>query len=83
MVMHPSVPVKTLAYFVNGAKACPSVMTYSTAGNCTWPHLATEMLNSRAGIKLVHVPYKGAVPALTDVLGGFIDAKIDSMACGQ
>ncbi|HTD91117.1 MAG TPA: tripartite tricarboxylate transporter substrate binding protein [Burkholderiales bacterium] len=78
LVVHPSVPAKTLTEFIHAAKARPGVMTYSTAGNGTWPHLATEMLNSRAGIKMVHVPYKGAVPALTDVIGGFIDAKIDS-----
>jgi tripartite-type tricarboxylate transporter receptor subunit TctC len=53
-------------------------MTYSSAGNGTWPHLATEMLLHRAGVKMVHVPYKGAAPALMDVIGGFIDAKIDS-----
>jgi tripartite-type tricarboxylate transporter receptor subunit TctC len=78
LVVHPSVPAKNLTEFVAAAKARPGLMTYSTAGTGTWPHLATEMLNSRAGIKMVHVPYKGAVPALTDVLGGFIDAKIDS-----
>src|SRR5689334_9163281 len=49
LVVHPSVPAKTLAEFVAAAKARPGVMTYSTAGTGTWPHLATEMLNNRAG----------------------------------
>jgi tripartite-type tricarboxylate transporter receptor subunit TctC len=78
VVIHPSIPSKTLAEFVKLVKERPGEMTYSTAGNGTWPHLAQEMLNSRAGIKMVHVPYKGAAPALQDVLGGFIHTKIDS-----
>jgi tripartite-type tricarboxylate transporter receptor subunit TctC len=78
VVIHPSIPAKTLGEFVKLVKSRPGQMTYSTAGTGTWPHLAQEMLNSRAGIKMVHVPYKGAVPALQDVLGGFVDTKIDS-----
>jgi tripartite-type tricarboxylate transporter receptor subunit TctC len=78
VVIHPSIPSKTLAEFVTFVKARPGEMTYSSAGNGTWPHLAQEMFNARAGIKMVHVPYKGAAPALQDVLGGFIHTKIDS-----
>ncbi|MEQ1772871.1 MAG: tripartite tricarboxylate transporter substrate binding protein [Burkholderiales bacterium] len=78
VVIHPSIPAKTLGEFIKVVKDRPGEMTYSTAGTGTWPHLAQEMLNNRAGIKMVHVPYKGAVPALQDVLGGFVHTKIDS-----
>jgi tripartite-type tricarboxylate transporter receptor subunit TctC len=78
VVIHPSVPSKTLKEFIALVKTRPGDITYSSAGNGTWPHLAQEMLNNRAGIKMVHVPYKGAAPALQDVLGGFIHTKIDS-----
>ena len=78
VVIHPSIPAKTLTEFINVVKARPGQMTYSTAGTGSWPHLAQEMLNNRASVKMIHVPYKGAVPALQDVLGGFIDTKIDS-----
>ena len=78
LVVHPSVPVKTTQALMQLAKSRHGQMTYSSAGNGTWPHLATEMLLHRAGVKMVHVPYKGAAPALMDVIGGFIDAKIDS-----
>jgi tripartite-type tricarboxylate transporter receptor subunit TctC len=78
VVIHPSLPSRTLGEFVAFVKQRPGALTYSTAGNGTWPHLAQEMFNSRAGIKMVHVPYKGAAPALQDVLGGFIHTKIDS-----
>ena len=78
VVIHPSIPAKTLGEFVQVVKARPGEITYSSAGTGTWPHLAQEMLNSRAGISMVHVPYKGAAPALQDVLGGFIHTKIDS-----
>ena len=78
LVVHPSVPAKTLGELMRAAKARDGQMTYSSAGNGTWPHLATEMLLHRANVKMIHVPYKGAAPALTDVIGGFIDAKLES-----
>jgi tripartite-type tricarboxylate transporter receptor subunit TctC len=78
LVVHPSVPAKTIPEFVKLARAKPGQLTYSSAGIGSFVHLAPEMLFSRAGIKITHVPYKGAVPALTDVVAGFIDAKLDS-----
>ena len=77
-VVHPSVPARSFPEFVRIAKAKPGQLTYSSAGVGSFVHLAPEMLFSRAGIKVTHVPYKGAVPALTDVIAGFIDAKLDS-----
>ena len=77
-VVHPSVPARTFPEFVRLAKSRPGQLTYSSAGVGSFVHLAPEMLFNRAGIKLTHVPYKGAAPALTDVIAGFIDAKLDS-----
>jgi tripartite-type tricarboxylate transporter receptor subunit TctC len=78
LAVHPSVPAKTTPELLKLAGARDGQMTYSSAGNGTWPHLAMEMLLHRAGVKMRHIPYKGAVPALTEVIGGFIDAKLDS-----
>ena len=70
LVVHPSVPVKTLAQLVTLAKAKPGQLNYASAGNGSAIHLAMEMFESAAGIQLAHIPYKGAAPALTDVVGG-------------
>jgi tripartite-type tricarboxylate transporter receptor subunit TctC len=59
------------------AKANPGKLTYGSAGNGSSPHLAGEMLKSQAGIFTVHVPYRGAAPALTDLMGGQIDYYFD------
>jgi tripartite-type tricarboxylate transporter receptor subunit TctC len=78
LVVHPSVPGNTLPEFVRFVKANPGKLSYSSAGTGTWPHLAMEMLKSRSGMQMVHVPYKGAAPALQDTIAGFVAAKIDS-----
>jgi len=78
LVLHPSIPANTLPEFVRLVKANPGKLSYSSAGTGTWPHLAMEMLNGRSGMKILHVPYKGAVPALQDTIAGFVAAKIDS-----
>jgi tripartite-type tricarboxylate transporter receptor subunit TctC len=70
LVVHPSVPVKTVRELVILAKAKPGQLNYASAGNGSAIHLAMEMFESAAGIQLVHIPYKGAAPALTDVVGG-------------
>jgi tripartite-type tricarboxylate transporter receptor subunit TctC len=70
LVVNPSFAAKSVADLVAMAKANPGSITYASAGNGTPVHLAAEMLKSSAGIDLVHVPYKGAGPAVTDVLGG-------------
>ncbi len=72
LVVHPSVPVRTVAQLVALAKAKPQQLNYASAGNGSAIHLAMEMFESAAGIQLVHIPYKGAAPALTDVVGGQI-----------
>ena len=65
-----SLPVKTMAEFVAYAKARPGQVMYGSGGQGSTPHLCMELLQSLAGIKLAHVPYKGSVIALTDMMGG-------------
>jgi len=70
LAVHPSVPAKTLRELIALAKAQPGKLTYASSGNGGSPHLAGELLKLRAGIDIVHVPYKGATPGMTDLLGG-------------
>jgi tripartite-type tricarboxylate transporter receptor subunit TctC len=74
LVVHPSVPAKSLKEFIAIAKAQPGSLNYGSSGAGASPHLAAELLKSMTGINLVHIPYKGVGPALTDVIGGQIDA---------
>ena len=70
LVVNPAFPAKDVGELIALAKAKPGSISYASAGNGTPVHLAAEMLKSAAGIDMVHVPYKGAGPAVTDVLGG-------------
>lgn len=70
LVVHPSLPARNLKELIAVAKARPGEINYSSGGNGTGSHLAGELLNLAAAIKLVHVPYKGVAPALTDTLSG-------------
>ncbi|MDO9402498.1 MAG: tripartite tricarboxylate transporter substrate binding protein [Polaromonas sp.] len=76
---------KTLADVVAAAKAAPDTITYGSPGNGTTIHLAGEIFNTAAGVKLRHVPYKGSNPALMDVLAGNVDLMVSSLpsAMGQ
>jgi tripartite-type tricarboxylate transporter receptor subunit TctC len=69
-VVHPGVPATTLAEFVALAKQKPGELSYGSAGIGGAGHLAAELFKQRAGIDMVHVPYKGGGPAMTDLLGG-------------
>ena len=80
LVVHPSVPVKTFAEFVSYAKANPGKINYGSSGVGSPPHLSMELLRSLTGINLVHVPYKGAGPALADLLGGQVQTMCTSLA---
>lgn len=73
----PQLPVSTLAEFVAHARANPGKLNYGTPGSGSSPHLAAEMFNRAARISTVHVPYKGAAPAMTDLLAGQIDFMFD------
>lgn len=70
LVLHPSVPVKSVKELIALARARPGQLAYASAGNGTAAHLAGELFKSMAKIDLVHIPYKGNVPAITDLVGG-------------
>src|SRR5262245_39437059 len=70
LVGHPAVPARSVSELVALAKAKPGELNYASVGNGTAVHLATELFRQRAGIDVVHVPYKGSAPALTDLVAG-------------
>ena len=70
LTVHPSVPAKTVKDLIALAKAKPGSLNYGSAGNASANHLATERFNYMAGIKMVHIPYKGGGPAVVSVVGG-------------
>jgi len=72
-------PYKTIADVVAAAKAKPGSINFATSGNGTVAHLATEMFQKEAGIKLTHIPYKGAAQGLTDVIGGNVQLYVSSI----
>lgn len=76
LVVHPSLPTKTAKEFVALAKANPKQLIYGSTGNGNMPHLAMESFKIAAGVNILHVPYKGAAPAVTDLLGGHVHATI-------
>jgi tripartite-type tricarboxylate transporter receptor subunit TctC len=78
LVVNPSMPVNNLKEFIAYAKARPGELNYATPGAGGSQHLAHELLNSIAGIKTQHIPYKGATPALTDLLGGRVQVYFSS-----
>jgi tripartite-type tricarboxylate transporter receptor subunit TctC len=77
VIAHPSVPFNNLNEFLAYARANPGKLNYGTPGNGTSPHIATEVFNREAKVRLNHVPYKGAGPALQDLLGGQIQIVFD------
>ena len=78
LVVHPSVPANTAAEFVKLAKAKPGAINYASAGNGSANHLSMEMFRAATGIDVVHVPYKGFGPAMTDLLGGQVASAFAS-----
>jgi tripartite-type tricarboxylate transporter receptor subunit TctC len=76
LVVHPSLPVKSLAELVAYAKANPGKLNFGSAGSGTITHLAGELLKVEAGIDIVHIPYKGAAPAVTDLLAGEVQMGV-------
>ncbi len=79
LVVPASSPIHTLADFIAAAKAKPGTLTFGSAGNGSSNHLAGELLAGSIGAPLVHVPYKGSAPALTDVLGGQLSFMFDTI----
>ena len=77
VLTNPNVPVSNFKEFLAYARANPGKLNYGTPGNGTSPHIATEVFNREAKVKMNHIPYKGAGPALKDLLGGVIDLTFD------
>ena len=83
LVVHPQIPAKTVREFVQLAKRRPGELFYSTAGNGSAQHFAMELFKLEAGVNLVHVPYKGLSSALTDLMGGHVQATISTLQTVQ
>src|ERR1700710_248759 len=76
LIINPTLPAKTLAEFIAYAKSKPGELAYGSAGNGSPQHLGAEMLKSAAGIDIRHVPYRGSVPAVLDIIAGHIPFMI-------
>ena len=72
LVVHPSVPVRSVTQLIALARSRPGQVTFASSGEGGAPHLAGELLKKRTGLDLTHVPYKGAAPATVDVVGGHV-----------
>jgi tripartite-type tricarboxylate transporter receptor subunit TctC len=79
LVVHPSLPSKNLAELIQYAKANPNALTFASSGTGTPYHFAGELFNSMAGVKILHVPYKGSSGARTDVIGGQVNMMFDAV----
>ena len=79
VVVHPSVPAKTLAGFIALAKRSPGKYDYASLGSGTAAHLGMELLKTTAGIFMVHIPYRGSAPAVADLIGGQVQVMMDGL----
>ncbi len=82
ITVHPSLPVKNVKDLVAFAKARPGQLTFASSGNGSGPHLGMELFKSMAGIDVVHVPYKGAGQAMTDLLSGQVPIFLNNFLAG-
>jgi tripartite-type tricarboxylate transporter receptor subunit TctC len=80
LLVHPSVPAKTTEEFIAYAKAGSGKITMASSGNGTSPHIAGELFKMMVGVHMVHIPYRGAGPALTDLLGGQVQMMFPTMS---
>jgi tripartite-type tricarboxylate transporter receptor subunit TctC len=83
LVAHPSVKANNVKELIALAKTQPGKLTYASAGNGTTVHLAAELFNSMAGVDILHVPYKGSAPAVTDLMGGQVNIMFDSLSSAK
>jgi tripartite-type tricarboxylate transporter receptor subunit TctC len=79
LVLHPSVKANNVKELIAYAKANPGKLTYASSGNGTSIHMSGEMFKALAGVDMVHVPYKGSAPAVTDLLGGQVQLMFDNV----
>jgi len=82
LVVHPEFPAKTVAEFVSYVKANPDKVSYASPGNGSPHHMAMELFKQKAGVSIQHVPYKGAAPAMTDIMGGQVPTMMLDLASG-
>jgi tripartite-type tricarboxylate transporter receptor subunit TctC len=78
LVVNPSLPVKSVAELIALAKAKPGSLSYASTGNGSSNHISMELFKSLAGVDIVHIPYKGSGPAVTDLLGGQVQLMFDN-----
>ena len=77
--VHPSVPVKTVRELIALAKSKPGQLTYASSGSGTSIHLSAELFKTMAGVDMLHIPYKGSAPAITDLVGGQVNLMFDNL----
>ena len=80
MVVHPSLPAKSIPEFVAYAKAHPGQLSYGSAGSGSLPHLAAEVFKAQTGTFMVHIPFRGGGPMVVDLLGGNVHVAIGDQA---
>ncbi len=78
LVVNPSVAVNSVADLIRMAKASPGKLSYASTGNGSSNHISMELFKSMAGVDIVHIPYKGSAPAVTDLLGGQVHVMFDN-----
>jgi tripartite-type tricarboxylate transporter receptor subunit TctC len=78
MVVHPSIPVKTVPEFIAYVRANPGKINMASSGNGSPQHISGELFKMMAGVDMVHVPYRGSAPALTDLLGGQVQVMFNT-----
>jgi tripartite-type tricarboxylate transporter receptor subunit TctC len=83
MLVNPSVPAKSLPEFIAYAKANPSKLSFASVGLGSAPHMAGELFKAMAGIDMVHVPYRGGAPALTDLIGGQVHLMFSNLPASE
>lgn len=79
LVVHPTLPVKTVKDLIALARSRPGQLNYASASAGGMPHLAGELFNTMTGVKMTHIPYKGAAPATTDLLSGQVQLMFNNM----
>lgn len=79
LVVHPTLPVKTVKDLISLARSRPGQLNYASASTGGMPHLAGELFNTMTGVRMVHIPYKGAAPATTDLLAGQVSLMFNNM----
>jgi tripartite-type tricarboxylate transporter receptor subunit TctC len=82
LVVHPSIPVKSVKELIAFTRARPGQLNYASAGHGTNPHLSMELFLSMTGLKVVHIPYKGLAPGIVDLLAGHVSLATATMLTG-